>query len=101
MGRDGLGHDFDVHALERLGSVDEELHLRFLLFAAQRGAFDFLVEEFLRGFHIRECWPGEQTERDRKCGTRFHDRSFHYVLPRHLVVSYGGPGLPGVPRDCA
>ena len=51
--RDGLGHDLDVHALKRLGRIDEPLHLFHLFIFGQGRGLKFLVDPLLGGCHVR------------------------------------------------
>ncbi len=53
VGRNGLGHDLDAHALKGLGRVDEPLHFFHLLFFAERRGLKFLVDPLLCCSHVR------------------------------------------------
>ena len=52
VGRNGFRQDVDLHALERLGRLDEPLHLLHLLFLGKDRGLELVVDPFLRRGHV-------------------------------------------------
>jgi hypothetical protein len=65
VGCDRFRHHTNFHPLIGLSSVNEPLHLGFLLGAAKHGALDFRIKECGGGIHVGKCrhdgqQPGRQ-----------------------------------------
>ena len=68
MGGDRLRDHLDLQALERLGGLDEPIHLFHLLVLGQSGRLELTVDPFLGRLHIGKGGQASGQHRGYRCG---------------------------------